>query len=76
MDKGRGTAYARSHGGVGLGLAMCRKILDLHGGRLKIESRLGSGSRISLIFPAARVAARGSHDAVAAAPLVTTNSRS
>ena len=49
------SAYARRYGGVGLGLAMCKKILDLHGGRMTINSAPGSGTRVALIFPAQRL---------------------
>lgn len=40
VDKSR----SRAQGGAGLGLALCRRIVDLHGGRLEIESRLGEGT--------------------------------
>jgi two-component system heavy metal sensor histidine kinase CusS len=40
-----------STGGVGLGLAIVRSIMALHGGRLSMESRLGAGTTASLIFP-------------------------
>lgn len=41
-----------STGGVGLGLAIVRSIMILHGGRLDIESRVGVGTTVSLLFPA------------------------
>lgn len=37
--------------GTGLGLALVQWIVKQHGGQLKIESREGSGSRITMIFP-------------------------
>jgi PAS domain S-box-containing protein len=53
-----GNAYSRRHGGIGIGLATCRKIMDLHGGRLVIDSVLRQGTEVSLVFPAARIAAK------------------
>jgi two-component system heavy metal sensor histidine kinase CusS len=44
---------ARSSEGVGLGLALVKSIMDLHGGSATIESKLGSGTRVSLLFPEA-----------------------
>jgi len=49
---------SRAHGGTGLGLAICSKLLKLHGGRLDIESRRGQGTKVSAVFPAARVRLR------------------
>ena len=40
-----------STGGVGLGLAIVRSIMALHGGKLIIESRVGAGTSAVLIFP-------------------------
>jgi len=37
--------------GNGLGLANCRRIAELHGGRIEVTSELGQGSRFSLILP-------------------------
>jgi signal transduction histidine kinase len=39
-------------GGTGLGLAVCRDIVEAHRGRLRAESRLGQGSTFTLILPA------------------------
>ncbi len=38
--------------GLGLGLAICREIVERHGGRLEIESRLGAGTTVSVRLPA------------------------
>ena len=44
VDAGR----ARSAGGAGLGLALCRQIAQAHGSELHIESRAGRGTRVWL----------------------------
>jgi CheY-like chemotaxis protein len=37
--------------GTGLGLAVTRKLAELHGGRVEVESELNSGSRFTIILP-------------------------
>ena len=37
--------------GAGLGLSMTRKIMEIHGGRIELQSVPGEGSTFSLIFP-------------------------
>ena len=39
--------------GSGLGLAIVRQIVDAHGGSLRIESTIGKGTRVALVFPRA-----------------------
>jgi signal transduction histidine kinase len=39
-------------GGTGLGLAVCRDIIEAHHGRLRAESRVGQGSTFTIILPA------------------------
>lgn len=42
-----------SEGGVGLGLALVRNIMDAHGGRVEVSSAPGRGSTFTLWFPIA-----------------------
>lgn len=37
--------------GTGLGLPLARKIIDLHGGRISVESELGKGTRFTISWP-------------------------
>ncbi|MFY9823841.1 MAG: ATP-binding protein, partial [Thermoanaerobaculia bacterium] len=39
-------------GGVGLGLALARRIVVLHRGRIRLEERPGGGTRAVILFPA------------------------
>ena len=45
------SARQRSTGGYGLGLYLCRLIVDAHGGSLEIQSSPGNGSSVIVRFP-------------------------
>ncbi|TBU75147.1 KinB sensor domain-containing domain [Phytopseudomonas daroniae] len=63
-DEGEGIAYGqqarlfepfvqigRKKGGAGLGLALCKEIVRLHGGRIGAESQPGQGARFHMALP-------------------------
>ncbi|WP_434030578.1 ATP-binding protein [[Pseudomonas] boreopolis] len=41
-------AASRRHGGSGLGLSICRRLVDLMGGALRLESEPGRGTRVEV----------------------------
>ena len=45
----------RSHQGTGLGLPLCKQLIELHGGKLIVESALGKGSTMRVHLPAERI---------------------
>ena len=46
------TSLARRHGGTGLGLPLTKIFVELHGGRLEIDSLINVGTAVTVILPA------------------------
>ena len=47
VDKSR----SKDTGGYGLGLSLCKTIMEAHNGKIEITSKPGEGTTVSLYFP-------------------------
>ena len=56
FDRFRTHTIGTRHKGVGLGLSIVRAFVELHGGRVQIESAPGEGTTVTCIFPEAGIA--------------------
>jgi len=52
------SVYTKGFEGTGLGLALTRQLVELHGGRIWLESEFGTGSRFSFSLPLTQAAAK------------------
>lgn len=47
--------YIRDNEGSGIGLSLAKSIIDQHGGKIKVKSKLGEGSKFTIVFPKTKV---------------------
>ena len=45
------STLSRKYGGTGLGLALVRRLAELHGGRVEVQSDAQTGTRFTIVLP-------------------------
>ncbi len=48
------TGLTRTHQGLGIGVALAKAVFDLHQAKMAVESQVGKGTTVSVVFPANR----------------------
>jgi signal transduction histidine kinase len=56
---------SRKFDGTGLGLPLAKNLIELHGGSLDLQSEVGTGTTVTLRFPASRIMAEAGAENVA-----------
>ncbi|MEK1831178.1 HAMP domain-containing sensor histidine kinase [Priestia megaterium] len=65
-EQGRMSHYNES-GGIGLGLSICKQLVEMHGGDLSVQSTFGEGATFSFTLPLSMQRAQG---AVKSSPII------
>jgi signal transduction histidine kinase len=57
-------SLVKSHEGTGLGLPLAKRLIELHGGRMTIESARGAGTTVRVTLPDERVVSKSGDSSV------------